>query len=312
MKNIFIIISLTFSNLFVAQKLSDSYNYIYAAEVFLKNKQYNKALLCFEKSFENKLTDNPDFLLDAAFCAFELGEDKKASVLLEKSVLFYRTPLEYLKTHDKLKKYISNKNYVRVIKDYENLYAKSFSNIQNIQNYFEIEELKTHDQFVRNLDQYHSGSKNQQYLDFKENVTDKTDSINAARLIEISKSLGYQKNSWLILWHHRLSFKQNDPFWNFFKPLLEKEISIGNVEPSFFTPFEDVVTSVFDKKQKYGTQKPYQFYPIEDINKIDFYRSQVGLPPLYYEYFIYGEKLPENYTLTYKEFEQKIMEKIKM
>ena len=41
-------------------------------------------------------------------------------------------------------------------------------------------------------------------------VMNTTDSLNAVRLIEICKNYGWQKNGWILLWHHRGSYGKSN------------------------------------------------------------------------------------------------------
>ena len=41
---------------------------------------------------------------------------------------------------------------------------------------------------------------------------------------------------------------------------------------------------------------------IKDIENVDLRRIEYGLPPLYYDYLIYGSTLPSNYIVNEKKF----------
>lgn len=310
----FLLVFFSLSNLFGQTNISKAYKNIYAAEVLLKEKKYKESLKRFEKSFKLKYTENPDYLIDAAYVAFKLKKFRKGYSFLEKAIVFYRVPLNHIERNDRLVEY-SNR-ILKIKKNYSSLYAKSFSYMNNIQAYYEVDKLKQLDQYVRNFDAYYSGYmvedfdnipesgkpkylNNNSYIDFKNQVFKKTDSLNALKLIEITKKFGYQKNSWLILWHHRTTFDTNNYFWSFFKPKISSEIKLGEIEASYFAPFEDTINILKFQKQKYGTQS---YYPIEDLDNVDKLRAEVNLPPLYYEHYIYNTPLPKGYTLNYTDF----------
>ncbi|MCS3868468.1 hypothetical protein J3D55_001384 [Chryseobacterium ginsenosidimutans] len=328
MKLKLVLLSLLFtSTLFFGQTaISKAHNYIYAAEVMLKEKKYNEALTYFEKSFKLAYTDNPNYLLDAACSAFKLKKDKIAYTFLEQSITDYKIPLEFLKTYGKLKEFQNNELFKKVINNYDILYRKFYNNKKDLDIFLEVEELKHYDQYTRKIDAYYSGYNlddfnqldesrhpkeisNKDYLKFRDQLTNKTDSLNAVRLIEITKKRGYQKNSWLLLWHHRTTYTTNDYFWSYFKPFIQDQIKVGNVEKSFFAQFEDAVESMHSEKQKYGTAWDNSI-TIEDIKNVDNLREEINLPPLYYNYYIYGTPLPENYKMSYEEFKKKIMNAI--
>lgn len=308
-------------------KITKAYNYIYAGEVMLKEKKYNEALNYFEKSFKLTYTENPNYLLDAAYSAFKLNQDKLAGSFLEKSILEYKVPLDFLKTYDKLKEFQDNETFQKVINNYNSLYSNFYSNKKNLDAFLEVEELKHYDQYVREIDAYYSGYSsddfnlldenhqpkainNKDYIKFRDKIMDKTDSLNALRLIEITKKYGYQKNSWLLIWHHRTTYNKDDYFWSYFKPFIKRQIEIGSIERSFLAQFEDTIYSLYTGKQKYGTTWDYSV-PIEDIKNVDKLREEINLPPLYYNYYVYGSPLPEDYKLEYKDFIKIIMSNIK-
>jgi hypothetical protein len=66
----------------------------------------------------------------------------------------------------------------------------------------------------------------------------RVDDSNIKRLIEITKKYGWQPKAWLLLWHHRTSYQENNFVWNHFIPLINKEIKQGKISRTFWKPFE--------------------------------------------------------------------------
>ena len=50
---------------------------------------------------------------------------------------------------------------------------------------------------------------------------------------------------------------------------------------------------------------------INDIENVDKRRIEIGLPPLYYDYLIYGSNLPNDYMINEKKFYEIINSKVK-
>src|SRR5690606_31538955 len=100
------------------------------------------------------------------------------------------------------------------------------------------------------------------------------DNKNIKRLIEISKEYGWQSRAWLLLWHHRGTYKENNFVWNFFIPLINKEIEAGNLYRSFWAAFED------DKSLRENGYTLYGDLPGKVDVKVNERRKLVNLPPL--------------------------------
>ena len=156
--------------------------------------------------------------------------------------------------------------------DYNELRQQHFVSIENIDVYLAIEQLLARDQFVRKINVYLNGQaegdaekalakyfkavkendtlaqqKYKQYLHSTPNkeqrevqleLMKKVDSLNIARLMDITKKYGWQEKAWLILWHQRGSYGEDNYIWNFFKPLIDKEIEAGKLSRSFWGLFE--------------------------------------------------------------------------
>ena len=122
------------------------------------------------------------------------------------------------------------------------------------------------------------------------------DSLNINRLIEITKEYGWQKKGWLILWHQRGTYKQDNYIWNFFRPFINGEIAKGNIKRDFWTRFEEEKSIIKNKVQIYGYYwNQFDQYPIFDIKNVDIRRAEFGIAPLWYYNKVYGIELPAEY-----------------
>jgi 3-hydroxy-3-methylglutaryl CoA synthase len=136
----------------------------------------------------------------------------------------------------------------------------------------EIEELTSRDQFVRKTGMYLDGISEQEYQDagdgFMKALTEKdsikekefkkvvfhqtadkyeettsalmrkVDSLNVARLMEITEKHGWQERAWIILWHQRGTYGTDYYVWNHFKPVINKEIEEGKLSRTFWDAFD--------------------------------------------------------------------------
>lgn len=87
----------------------------------------------------------------------------------------------------------------------------------------------------------------------------------------------------------------------FFKPYLEDEIKKDNINKIFFVDVEEFNASKSNLQAPaiyelggIGRLSMNQTY--DDIKNLDKRRKSVGLPPLYFEHFLYGAELPETYN----------------
>ena len=81
----------------------------------------------------------------------------------------------------------------------------------------------------------------------------KVDSLNVDRLMEITNEYGWQEKAWLILWHQRGTYGEDNYVWNYFKPLIDKEIDEGKISRNFWAPFDQ-----FNKMMKTGMMRIIQ------------------------------------------------------
>lgn len=327
------------------QNNRDKRNYlVYAAQVSLYDKDYKHSLDYFVKAFKYASPQTSYELLDAASVALKLNKIKIAETYLKESITKYKTPLELINTHAKLLPYRNSQSIKKINILYNKLLKEYYFQLSSISAYLQVEQLSAKDQYVRSLPNYYLGisdekagemlfkyidavnkkdtlgikeygkyvnfkDKNLEYLRFK--LEENTDSLNIKEYIDITKKYGYLENGWTLLWHHRLTFGENNFVWNFFKPYITSEIEKGNMERDFFAAFEDNYSLAKNGTQKYGTLAQFEISPVENIKDVDLIREKIGLPPLYYDKIIYDIDLPKEYIINEEKFRESIFSKIK-
>lgn len=270
-------------NVFKAQKQ------IYLAEYYTYQKDDTKALDYYLESIKiNSKTPESNKYLQAASIAFKLKKNTIAKELLTKSITQQLAPLDFIKSFKSLKPYQDSKEMKEVLSQYDNLENQYYRELKNPAAYMEIKNLIVTDQLIR------------QQVDIFKNLHSEVDSANIARLKELTTKYGWEKRAWLLLWHHRSSYNENNFVWNFFKPYLQKEIEKDNVDKDFFVDFEELFASKHNlqapaiyKLGSIGRASINQVYL--DITNLDQRRKSVGLPPLYFEHLLSGVELPKDY-----------------
>jgi hypothetical protein len=52
-------------------------------------------------------------------------------------------------------------------------------------------------------------------------------------------AIGIEQEREIILWHQRGNYEQDHYVWNYFRPLINKEIEAGKISRNFWIPFEN-------------------------------------------------------------------------
>lgn len=289
MKKTLTIILLFSLQFFFSQNVFKSKKQIYLAEYYIFQKYDTKALDYYLESIKiNSKTPESNDYLQAASIAFKLQKNTIAKELLTKSITQQLAPLDFIKSFKSLKPYQDSKEMKEVLSQYDNLENQYYRELKNPAAYMEIKNLIATDQLIR------------QQEDIFQNLSKQLDSTNIARLKEITLKYGWEKRAWVLLWHHRGSYNENDFVWNFFKPYLQKEIEKDEVDKDFFVDFEELYACKHDfqapaiyKLGGLGRTSVNQTYL--DITNLDKRRKSVGLPPLYFEHLLYGAELPKDY-----------------
>lgn len=231
------------------------YPYTLIAEIFVKQNKYKKAFFVLRKSI--KQTGN-----DISFF-------KKNKTLLENLPITYWNKLE---------------------KEENTLKGEYYAKYGDIDALVEIEILTEKDQLIRDLEYLKEDFTENEMNNFlklypnnkeinKDCIADMhtlQDFRNVLDLIEFAKKHGYQKGMWLLLWHQRGSYGEQNFIWDFFKPFINEEIKKGNVSSNFWCIFDDFYSFKNTGKQIYGE------FDQGKVNKdtVNLMRKKVNLPPL--------------------------------
>ena len=225
-----------------------------------------------------------------AECALILDDITLADEWIRKGVSVGGAQKSYLKSYKGFINIQDKEFYKKIVSDYNKLRQKYFSSIEDIDLYLEIEELTSRDQFVRKTGMFLDGYCEVDYQNageaffkaqkendtvkanelkkivfhqtmdkYKETTSElmkKVDSLNVARLMEITEKHGWQERSWIILWHQRGTYGEDNYVWNYFKPIIDKEIEEGKLSRDFWSSFE--MHTELMKQMKKGDFKSIQ------------------------------------------------------
>lgn len=295
------------------EEFTVSQNYIYLAKYKFYKKDYKKASDLFKKAFYYHSPLNSYDLLDAAACSLYNGENALSEQYITEAIVNYKAPLDFIMEYNKFKPFLKNVFFKELPSKYETYFNKFYGSKKNLQAYLDVNVLVEKDQFIRNIiDDFEKNKIKTKTDTLLIKQLNKTDNENVKELIEITNKFGYLDSSWLLLWHQRPLYNDsNSFFWNFFKPLINKEIKEGKVHKSFFAMFEDFNETINNQRQKYGVFPQYfGLYPFEDIKNIDTQRGNIGLPPLSFEIIVNGYPIPEKYQFSETGLEKQLEERI--
>jgi hypothetical protein len=237
-----------------------------------KDGNCEQAIEKYKNAMEILIPNSSTPFFNLAECALKLDDLTLADEWIRKGVSVGGAPKSYLESYKGFTDIQDKKFYKKIMSDYNQLRQKYFSSIDDIDLYLEIEELTSRDQFVRKTGMYLDGYSEVDYQNagdafFKaqrENDTVKAkelkkivfhetkdeykkttselmkrvDSLNVARLMEITKKHGWQERAWIILWHQRGTYGEDNYVWNYFKPVIDKEIEEGKLSKDFWGSFE--------------------------------------------------------------------------
>lgn len=214
----------------------------------------------------------------------------KSYFVLKKSILNTGHGVDILKNNKNLVKLLPISYWDKLEKEEYSLKIKYFTKHGNLNAYFEMELLQERDQVFRYLPYIQEEFSAEEMQKFKqlypqfdkinEKEIDKgmilQDFRNISDLIEYAKKYGYQKGMYLLLWHQRGNYGENNFIWEFFKPFLNEEIKKGNITRSFWCAFDDFLSYKNTGEQIYGE---YEFGEV-DKTTVNIRRKEVNLPPL--------------------------------
>ncbi|MCX8531298.1 hypothetical protein [Chryseobacterium luquanense] len=293
MKKIILLFILLVFPLASAQNVFKSQKQIYLAEYYAHQKNDQKTLEYYLKAIKiNPKVPISDVYLEAASISFKLKNNKTAKELLTQSITKQLAPLDFLKDFESLKPYKDSKEMKEVLAQYNDLENQYYRELKNPAAYMEIQNLIATDQLIRKEDKVFG------------KLSKETDSMNIIKLMELTKKYGWESRAWMLLWHHRGYTDDQKFVWDFFKPYLENEIKKDNVNKDFFVDFDEFDSSMNDFTNKTNKGSLYTLQTLGNINhnttyfdikNLDKRRKSVGLPPLYFEHFLYGSELPKDY-----------------
>jgi len=272
MRNISIILLLILTTCSYAQTRYDKHDALLAAAAALKRAgNCEQAIKKYEKALELLVPNSSTPFFDLASCAITRNDFTLADLWIRKGIAVGGAPKSYLRSYKGFDQIQEEEFYKNIVADYNLLRQKYFTTIENIDLYLEIEELVARDQFVRKTGLYLDGYSQRDFQNaataflkataenntaeaarakqiahhlpqakHRETIDElmvRTDSLNIARLMEITVLHGWQERAWVILWHQRGTYGEDNYIWNYFKPLIDKEIAAGTISRDFWAAF---------------------------------------------------------------------------
>lgn len=248
-----------------------------------KDKQFENALANFEKAIELKPTEDVSIYFYATAAALNANKMDKAKQLLIASIHNTNASKDYFLNFDEFNEFRKEKLFSEIENNYEKHISEFYNKLEHPEIYREIDSLMEIDQRYRT-----NGSERKEIS--------RNDSLNIKRLIEITREYGWHKKGWLILWHQRGTYKQDNYVWNFFKPYIDDQIKNDKINKDFWVMFDEEQSITKNREQTYGMYwNQYDEYPIIDIENVDRRRAEFDVPPLWYMEKVYGIELPEGY-----------------
>lgn len=257
---------------------------IWEARLAYEDGAYEKALTNFQEAFKIIDDDSAENIFLAAAAALRLEKDEVADALIRRAIKKKNPKRNYYTNFYGFTRFKDKPLFAAIEKDYEQLVVQYYKNLPYPKEIVEeIEEMVKKDQEPRLA--------NKEWSEIA-----KVDSVNIARLIEITKQYGWIDKAWIILWHQRGTYGENNEVWNYFKPFFDKEMAEGRRRKDFWVMFDEEKSIINSKTQNYGGYlSQFEQFPINDIDNIDKRRAEKGMPPLWYLQKVYGQTLPPNY-----------------
>lgn len=287
MKKTFSLILLVSSICFGQTKYDKHDELISEANSYKAESNFETGIEKYKEALEILIPSSSTPFFDLASCALQLENEILADEWIRKGVSQGGAQMSYLRKYKGFENIQKKSFYIDILSDYNSLRQDYFSTLENIDIYLEIEELTARDQFVRKIDDYISGrteediekamqglqdaGKNndtatikkyqallfpkpiEEYKKLQSELMQKIDSLNVDRLMEITKEYGWQERAWIILWHQRGTHDEDNYVWNYFRPMINKEIEEGKISRTFWSAFEQFKQMM--KTGNFGTIK---------------------------------------------------------
>lgn len=257
--------------------------HVWSAMIQYKEKDYQKSLDNFKKAFKIIPDENVSDYFYAAAAALHLEKYDTAKELIIQSIVETKTSKDYFLSFEEFDPFRSNELFSDVENKYDKFIAEFYEQLEHPDIYREIDSLVEVDQKNR-----------KQPIDWE--VTNKNDSLNIKRLIEITKEYGWQKKGWIILWHQRGTYGESNYVWDFFKPYIDQQIKNGKMRKTIWARYEDDKSTTQNQRQIFGFYW-FQFdqYPVINVDNLDKRRTEYDLPPFWYLNKVYDIPLPKGY-----------------
>lgn len=271
------------SDIYQSSKFEEYDQLVYHARIQYADKNFKDAHFNFNLAFKIIDDDSSDDYFLAASAALKLAHYKEAERLIVEGITKTNAPKEYFLRFEEFNSYREMKFFKDIELNFSKYQEEFLTKVNNLQIYNEVQLLFKSDQEVR----------------ITGGDLQATDHKNITRFIEITKKHGWQKEGWILLWHHRDSYLENNFVWSYFKPFIDNQIKEGNIRKSFWARYEDDAMIEKEQVQIYGLYwSQYDEFPIRDIENVDNRRRSIGLPPIWYMNKVYGLPLPKSYKGT--------------
>ncbi len=308
MKNAFLLISMFLNTFCYAQTNYEAHSqYLLDANRASEKNEHDTALILYTKAFNMNGANAPIEYVKAARSAAEIKDNEQCASLLKEAVVKEKIELNTILSFSDNKIFKACAEEIK--RNYRELVHQFYSNIENPDVYFKLQYLLNRDHFSRKVSEYYLGVNESQKEEAFEMLSDPqvkkdsvmynkyrsilfptidpilsafenkacryADSLNIVELIDITNEHGWQNEAWLLLWHQRGTFGEDNWVWNYFKPQIDQEIAQGKIPPYFWAMFEDIDSIYKTGKSIYGYH-PGKVDPITVNSK----RKEIGLPAL--------------------------------
>ena len=259
-------------------------------------KNYKNTLICIQWMEKNGNASFPDMntFYDAAVCSYMLKDSLNALLYLEKSVL---KGMDLLNNPERIKTEVGIFAYDSVFGRYAELRKNYFiTKAESMNSLLEDREHSTLDQFARS-EIMRSVLDKEQFA----TIINYVDSVNMAEHVKCVKQ-GMCQPGGTMIYH---LYGENEKYFPFIDSCLRVELFSGRMMPTAYAFWYDRQLSYVQHiPQKYGCNVYYTEFKvgakakiseIESLDSVDYYRSEIGLPPLWQSAEISGFDLPEGY-----------------
>lgn len=263
--------------------------YARKAMIDYTDRDYTSALVNFERAFEVLPDESANDYFHAASCALHMNELEKAKSFIIDAIELKNAHPSYFKNFEGFDPFRDLDLFDEIGRDYISHQATYRAQLKCPEIDQEMDLLRDRDQKVR-----------------EEGVPGLTmrevDSLNIIELIKIVEKCGWQDKSWILLWHHRGSYKEGSWVWDYFKPLINTLIKRGEIRRDYWARYEDEYAMLNFGYQIYGTyQYNFSDYPVAHVGSVDERRDSLGMAPLWYHEKVYDTPIPDGYIYPSKD-----------